>query len=182
MKKIVIISGDPNSINSEIIYKTWKQLSNSIKRNLYLIANYKLICEQFKKLNFKIKTLKVKNIDEGTNLSFLKIIDIPISFNNPFNVPRSNASKYVKSSFNYAHKLASNKRIKGFINCPVDKILISEKKIKGITEFLAAKSKIKKDSEVMLIHNKKLSVVPLTTHINIKDVSKNINIDLIKKN
>jgi 4-hydroxythreonine-4-phosphate dehydrogenase len=33
----------------------------------------------------------------------------------------------------------------------------------------------------MLIHNKKLSVVPLTTHINIKNVSKKININLIIK-
>jgi len=33
----------------------------------------------------------------------------------------------------------------------------------------------------MFIHNKKLSVVPITTHINIKDVSKKININLIIK-
>ena len=26
-KKIIIISGDPNSINSEIILKTWKKLN-----------------------------------------------------------------------------------------------------------------------------------------------------------
>ena len=33
----------------------------------------------------------------------------------------------------------------------------------------------------MLIHNKKLSVVPITTHIDIKKVSKRINKDLIIK-
>ena len=32
----------------------------------------------------------------------------------------------------------------------------------------------------MLIHNQKLSVVPLTTHIDIKDVTNKINFDLIK--
>ena len=31
-KKILILSGDPNSVNSEIIYKTWKKLNNSIKK------------------------------------------------------------------------------------------------------------------------------------------------------
>ena len=27
MKKIVIVTGDPNSINSEIIFKSWKRVS-----------------------------------------------------------------------------------------------------------------------------------------------------------
>ena len=31
-KKIIIIAGDPNSINSEIIYKTWKKLKNLKKK------------------------------------------------------------------------------------------------------------------------------------------------------
>ena len=39
-KKIILFSGDPNSINSEIIYKTWKVLNNSLKKkNLF---NFKL--------------------------------------------------------------------------------------------------------------------------------------------
>ena len=30
--KIVIVAGDPNSINSEIIYKTWKNLDQKNKK------------------------------------------------------------------------------------------------------------------------------------------------------
>ena len=33
MKKIILVTGDPNSINSEIIFKCWKNLSNKIKKN-----------------------------------------------------------------------------------------------------------------------------------------------------
>ena len=40
MKKIVILIGDPNSINSEILYKTWKTLSKKIRKNVYFISNY----------------------------------------------------------------------------------------------------------------------------------------------
>ena len=37
-KKIIIVRGDPNSINSEIIYKVWKKLNISIKKkNLFNI-------------------------------------------------------------------------------------------------------------------------------------------------
>ena len=31
-KKILIVSGDPNSINSEIIHKVWRKLDISIKK------------------------------------------------------------------------------------------------------------------------------------------------------
>ena len=37
-KKIIIVGGDPNSINSEIIIKCWNKLNNSIReRNLFNI-------------------------------------------------------------------------------------------------------------------------------------------------
>ena len=49
MKKIVILSGDPNSINSELIYKVWKKINKSIKKKIYLISNYDLLSKQFKK-------------------------------------------------------------------------------------------------------------------------------------
>ena len=47
-KKIIIVSGDPNSINSEIIFKSWKKLNSSIKRKIYLISNFDLLTKQKK--------------------------------------------------------------------------------------------------------------------------------------
>ena len=46
MNKIVIIAGDPNSINTEIIYKHGK--SKQILKKIYIIGNYQLIRSQFK--------------------------------------------------------------------------------------------------------------------------------------
>lgn len=45
----------------------------------------------------------------------------------------------------------------------------------GVTEYLASKCNVINASEVMLIHNKKVSVVPLTTHIDVKNISKKLN-------
>ena len=59
-KKIILFSGDPNSINSEIIYKSWKLLNNSLKKRIYILSNYALLKDQFKKLNYKVKIIKVK--------------------------------------------------------------------------------------------------------------------------
>ena len=53
------------------------------------------------------------------------------------------------------------------------------KKNIGVTEILAKKCDIKNNSEVMLIKNKKFAVSPITTHIDIKNVSKTIKSQII---
>ena len=36
IKKIILLSGDPNSINSELIFKSWKKIKNTLKKkNLF---------------------------------------------------------------------------------------------------------------------------------------------------
>ena len=182
MKKIIsIIAGDPNSINSEIIFKTWKNLNIKVKKKIILIGNYNLICEQIKKLKFKINLSKINHIDDIQPLNSLKILDFSLRFKDCFNVSRKEASKYVIGCLNYAHALCKQGKINAFINCPIDKDLIKKKGIYGVTEFLGKKNFSSKFSEVMFLHNKKLSVVPITTHLKIKDISKNIKEKLIVK-
>ena len=179
--KIIIVAGDPNSVNSEIIFKVWNKIDNQIKKRIYLIANYNLIYKQYKKLRYKIKLIKIDNIEDSIISTNIKVLDIPINFKNPFKVNIKESSKYVVQSLNLAHSLANNKKVKAIINCPINKNLIKISNKIGVTEFFASKCKIKNSSEVMLIHNKKFSVVPLTTHLNIKNVSNNITSDLIIK-
>jgi 4-hydroxy-L-threonine phosphate dehydrogenase PdxA len=179
--KILIICGDPNSINSEIIFKTWIKLNRNQKRNICLIGNYELLLDQFLKLKFKVKIIKVNNLDAKITSQFIKILDIPLKFKNPFKVSLQSAKEYISQSLNLAHQLALNKKVKGIINCPVNKDLINSSRKIGVTELLASKCKITDNSEVMMIHNAKLSVVPITTHIKIKNISKNISANLIIK-
>ncbi len=174
-KKILLISGDPISINSEIIYKSWKKLSLSLKKQIYLIGNFKLLKVQFKKLKYPIKIKKVKSINDKTNENHLKIINIDINFKKPFDISQKNRSKLILKSLNLAHHLANKKEVLGIINCAIDKKLIG-KKNSGVTEYLASKCKVKNHSEVMLIRNKKLSVIPITTHIGVKQISRKISL------
>ena len=62
--KILIVSGDPNSINSEIIYKVWKNLNSTLRKKIYFISNFRLIKSQFKKLNYSCKVVNVNSIYE----------------------------------------------------------------------------------------------------------------------
>ncbi len=173
-KKILIVSGDPNSINSEIIYKVWKKLNISIKKKIYLISNYKLISSQFKKLKYKINLIKVENTKQIFDKNALKIIDVDLKFRNSFKVNINQSSKYIINSLNLAHKLSLNNNILGLINCPINKNLLNKKNL-GVTEYLASKCRVTDDSEVMLITNKKLSICPITTHVDVKDIVKKIS-------
>ena len=169
--KILIVGGEPNSINTEILFKCWKNLNSNLKNKIYLIANFKLIKEQLKKLNLKLKIKRVENFQETHNNS-LKIINVNLNFKNPFDVSLNNSTNYVKKCLDLAHSLAIKNKIKGIINCPIDKRIFKLKKI-GVTEYLAKKCNLKKDTEVMLIANEYFSVSPITTHIDLKQVSKN---------
>lgn len=178
-RKIIIFTGDPNSINSEIIYKTWNKLDKKLKKKIYFISNYNLIKSQFKKLKYNTKINKVENIFDQEGSLNIKIIDVNLKFQNPFSVKKNIASKFIKNSLEVCHNLALKNYTQGFINCPIDKNLLNSRKKIGVTEYLASKCKIKNNKEAMLIYNQKFSVCPLTTHLDIKEISKKITAALI---
>ncbi len=174
MDKIIIVGGDPNSINSEIIFKTWRKLNKKLKKKVFVIANLDLLTKQFKRLKFKVNLTKINNFKERSYENSINVFNIPLKFNNPFNVSKKNASKYVIQSINFAHYFSKLKISNGFINCPINKQLIKTKKILGVTELISLKNQVPKYSEVMMLYNKKMSVVPITTHENIKNISKKL--------
>ena len=174
MNKFAIILGEPNSINSEILAK-----SIASKKKCIIIGNFNLLDKQLRQIKSKVKLYNIKNINDLNNSkNTLNILDVPLKFNHPFNVPIKQSSKYILKCFDIAHDLALKGIIKGFINCSVNKKNIFKNKDIGITEFLGRKNRTK-NLEVMMIYNKQLSVSPITTHIKIKDVSKSIKKNII---
>ena len=73
-----------------------------------------------------------------------------------------------------------SKNVAGLINCPINKNLLKKSNM-GLTEFFASKCKVKKDTEVMLIRNNQISISPITTHIDLRNVAKKITKELIIK-
>jgi len=176
MKKLIaIVAGEPDSINSEIIVKAWKK--NKSRKNIFIIGNYLLLKKQIEKIGLKVEVLKVNSIKEIKDRNKLNVLNIPLKFDSIFK--NKYAQNYVLKSLNVAHDLAFKKKIKGFINAPIDKKIFNNKYL-GVTEYLAKKNYMK-NKEVMMIYNKKLSVVPLTTHLEIKNITSKIKYALIKK-
>tara|TARA_B100001750_G_scaffold105508_1_gene83507 strand:- start:149 stop:310 length:162 start_codon:yes stop_codon:yes gene_type:complete len=49
-KPIAIIAGEPNSISSEIIFKSWKQRNQFIHEPFFIIGSLKILNLQKKKI------------------------------------------------------------------------------------------------------------------------------------
>ena len=174
-KIIAIIAGEPNSISSEIIFKSWIKREKFSHKPFVIIGSIKLLNLQRKKLKFNIK---IKKVDSNLNLKNIKQNEMPVynvdyQQKKPFEKVSIKTNKYIYSCFTIAIKLLKNKKILGLINCPISKETLFKENHQGVTEFLSKKVR-RKDKEVMLLFNKELSVSPLTTHISIKDVHKKI--------
>jgi len=176
-KPIAIIAGEPNSISSEIIFKCWKLKKKYIHKPLFIIGSVQLLNLQMKQLKYKIKIKKINKHFKIRDLNEIElpVYDIDYTQKKPFEKISSKSNKYIFKCFEIALKFVKDKKILGFINCPISKEYLFKNKHQGVTEFLSKKLNKKNNNEVMLIYNKKLSVSPITTHIPLNQVSKKIN-------
>ncbi len=176
MNNFGIILGEPNSINSEILAK-----SKAFKSKAIIIGNHNLLKSQLRILKIKRKLKKIEKPEDFYNSkNSLNILDVPLKFKKAFSVSDKESSTYIKKCLIIGHKLCLQKRIKGMINCSINKKKLFKNKNLGVTEFLAKKNKLNK-TEVMIIYNKRLSVAPITTHIKVKEISKNLKKNLLIK-
>ena len=60
-KPIAIIAGEPNSISSEIIFKTWKSKNRYKHKPFFIIGSIQLLNSQMKKLKYNITIKKIAN-------------------------------------------------------------------------------------------------------------------------
>jgi len=175
-KSIAIIAGEPNSISSEIIFKSWSLRKKYTYKPLFIIGSISLLNLQKKKLKYQIKIKKIDNNFKINDLkgSELPVYDIKYSQKKSFEKISNKSNKYIFKCFEKALKFIKNKKIIGFVNCPICKESLFKSKHQGITEFLSKKAG-KEGSESMLIYCKKLSVSPVTTHIPLSKVNKKID-------
>ena len=171
---ILIVAGEPNSIFSEILFKTLNKIK--VKKPIILIASNNLLNLQKKKLNFKknIKLLDHQKLNQyKLNNQSINLIDIQYDQKKPFEKISNKSNKYIKDCFKMAFKIIKKEKVIRFINGPISKKYFFNKKYLGMTEFISESFSMK--NTCMLIFNQKLSVCPVTTHLPLKLVSKQIN-------
>ncbi len=162
-KKYVFL-GDINSINIEIVVKSHSYLKERLK--YLLIGNSSELKKYLKKIKSKIL---VNEILDPINFLNYKKNQINI-----FNVEKIYKEKYK----NLLNQLSISNNLSNYtkfdlITMPIDKSIFKENiKFVGVTEYLG---KLNNCMTVMLMRGENFSVIPLTTHINLKYVHKNIN-------
>ena len=177
-KVILLVAGEPNSVFLEIFFKAQKKIKT--KKPLILIASFKLLKLQMKKLKFnkKIKILDPNKLEKyKLNNKFINLININYNSTKAFEKITRKSNIYIENSFDIAFKIIKKLKLSSLINGPINKKTFLNKNFLGITEYISKKFKI--NNNAMLIYNKKLSVCPITTHLPLKSVSKKINKKLI---
>ena len=175
---ILIVSGEPNSIFLEIFFKVLKL--KKIKSPLILISSKNILELQMKKLKFKkkIKYLDPKKLyNYSLDNNSINLINVEYNQKKPFEKISKKSNKFIENCFQVAFKILKKKKIYKFINGPISKKNFLGSRYLGITEYISKKFSSKKNC--MLIYNKELSVCPITTHLPLKHVAKNINKKLI---
>ena len=168
IKRKYIFLGDIDSINIELITKSFNFLKYKVE--------YILICN-------KIDFLK-NNYFKKSNLIINEILD-PITFKNYkksqiniFNIENISQKKYL----NLLNQIKISNQIANITKCdlitmPINKAIFKKKiEFVGMTEYLG---KLNQITTLMLMHGDKFSIIPMTTHINLKDVSKYIQTKII---
>ena len=178
-KPILIVAGEPNSIFLEIFFKILGY--KKIRSPIIIIVSKNLLIKQMKKLNFDYK---INSIDEkyqnfkNLNNKKINIINVDYNFKKPFEKISKKSNAYIDTSFKIALEFLKRNNLSKFINGPISKKFFLNGKLLGITEYLA-KNTNRNNKVAMLIYNKKLSVSPLTTHLPLKEVHRNISIQKI---
>jgi Pyridoxal phosphate biosynthesis protein len=138
-----------------------------------------------KKLKFNLNLKEIYNLKEA-KIEKLNILNVNYNNKKVFSKISSDSKKYISDCFKIALKLIKNNKKIALINGPISKKHFLKKEYLGITEYISKKVKTK--NQVMLIYNDELSVSPVTTHLPLKFVTKNItkkkiinNVKQIKK-
>jgi len=159
---IGILLGEPNSINYEIFFKSINFIKDSNKK-FFIVGSFKLLKENFKINLSDFNKTNIKNLDKIKKINF---IDIDLT-------SKTNTFLHIRKCFDAIFYLLKKNKIKKFINLPVDKSKFTKFSFPGVTEYLGKQFNILNTN--MLIYNEKFSVMPISTHIPIKAISKSVS-------
>ena len=162
---IAITIGDIKGIGIHILLDAWKNKKIS---NFILLSNIEILSKFLKDINFKceinvidLKRKKFNYISEKLNV---------------FSYKSNSLEENTYNSLKFSYKLCKKKVCIGIITLPIRKDLIQkkiDKKFVGHTEYYQKLDK-KKNSNMILYHDN-IIISPITTHLELKKVSKIIS-------
>lgn len=166
MKNKYVFLGDSNSINAELIFKSFYQLKDKVKYiiicNINDLRNYQI------KFDIKIEINELNNPLSFDNLNIDKI--------NCFNLtPSINNLNNMLAQINLCNQICNLKRY-DLVTMPINKYSFKKKlSFNGMTEYLGL---LNRKKTLMLMVGENFSIIPITTHINLKDIGDKFEIKI----
>ena len=195
MKPIAITMGDPSGISAEITIKTWNQRKKKKINPFFLIDCEQRVLNVAKQLKLDISTKTINSPNDVKEIfnKHLPVYNLRRSINSVLGKPNPNFVQDIIESIDLAINFAVKNEIIGIVTNPVSKEILMKKGFQqnGQTEYITEEvNKIfkKKFKEIMILSTSapedsgaNLKVGLVTTHIPIKEVSKNLSKKIISQ-
>jgi len=170
IKKKYVFIGDYNSINIELISKSFSKLKG--KTQYILIGNVKNLRNYLDRIRSKLYINEILDPYDFKKCSLNSL--------NIFNIEDISSKKYINllNQLKISNDLSNNTKI-DLVTMPINKSIFKrEIKFIGLTEELG---RLNNKKTIMMMHGEEFSVIPLTTHINPKYIYKSLQKSVLKK-
>ncbi len=176
---LAVTMGEPAGIGPELIARIWRRRHELTLPPIAYVGAADALCAYDKDLPIRLITDPAQ-LSAG-NDSTLPVFDIPTKTTIiPGTLNPDNGNAVIKS-IDAAVQLASNGQVAGIVTAPIHKAGLYRAGFgaPGHTEYLARLCGLDDDQSVMMLATTGLRVIPITTHVPLKDVARVLTADKI---
>jgi 4-hydroxythreonine-4-phosphate dehydrogenase len=178
-RPIAITMGESAGIGPELVCRLWEKRGEHDLPALIYIGALDSLLTYDPDISYQL----IKSPDDVTNVpkGVLPVINIDLTDDiKPGFLNASNSHAVIKA-IDLAVDYAMNGIISAIVTSPIHKAALYDIgfSVSGHTEYLAERAGLHHDASVMMLATEGLRVVPITTHIALKDVPKNLTADKI---
>ncbi len=179
---LAISLGDPSGIGPDILLKAWSDKDSTPLPQLFVAGDKEFLKRRAKLLGLNIKFSDYKNVN--TEDDDLPVLDIAYPLIGDAGSPNTNDALGTIKSIDTCVELTLQGKAAGVVTCPINKHVLYEAGFNqpGHTEYLAelgTKHTGKKITPVMMLAGPELRTVPVTIHIPLHYVPKQLTQELI---
>ncbi len=177
-KPFAISSGDPAGIGPEIIGKSWLQRNENRLNPFFAVGNV----DDFREAS-SAKPIKISEPNEALEAfnNGLPVLDIYHGETSVPGAPTLDGAQCALHALEVACGLARSGDAGAIITAPVSKSQLYQVGFRypGQTEFVSERCGIARENAVMMLAGPSLRVIPMTTHVPLKDVPQQLTQELI---
>lgn len=180
--------GEPSGIGPEIMLKCWAAKREQELPEFFVVGSEQIMRETAQRLGLDVPLHKITTPQQVDTIfqTALPVLDIGRDAGFEFGRPSTQTAPLTIGAIEKSVDLVFDGKAAGLVTAPIQKSTLYEAGFTapGHTEFLAELCRKKTSAAeipVMMLVSEDLRVVPLTIHITLSQVAKNITPDIIRR-